>query len=175
MANNQESKEEKEIQPTTLSPKLEWGPWFLWILASVTAGGLVITYIFFEGYDLALGFSASLGGIIGGIVVGFMPWLAQKRQISKVGWWISTLIGTAFIIIALVIVSINYEWLLGIYIGFWIIPSVLGSSIIGLITRWICKRWLNSQARWWEWILGGILILIIGFIMSGFAVLTSMQ
>jgi hypothetical protein len=64
LANNQESKEDEEIQPTTLSPMLEWGPWFLWILASVTAGGLAITYIFFGGYDLALGLSASLGGII---------------------------------------------------------------------------------------------------------------
>ena len=166
--------EQDKSSAVTITPKLEWGLWFLWILASVTAGGLAITYIFFGGYDLAHGVSASLGGIIGGIAVGFMPWHAQKRQISQVVWQRCIFISIALIVIALAIVAITNQWLFGIYISYWFIPSVLGSSIIGLITRGICQLYLISQVSWWRWVLAVISILIIGFVMLLFVAATSM-
>lgn len=162
------------VMSPILSPTLEWGSWFLWILASVTASSLAITYIFFNGYEMAYGVSASIGGIIGGIVVGFMPWLAQKRQISRAVWWVCTLISSTLTVVALAIVYINHQEYFGIY-TFWIITSVLGSTLIALISRGICKRQLISQASWWVWTLAVISILIIGFGIVIFEALNSMQ
>jgi hypothetical protein len=157
-----------------LSPTVEWGSWFLWILASVTAGGLAITYIFFNGYEMTYGLSASIGGIIGGIVVGFMPWLAQKRQTSRAVWWVCTFISSALTVVAFAIVYINHQEYFDIY-TFWIITSVLGSTLIALISRGICKRQLISQASWWVWTSAVISILIIGFGIVFFELLSSMQ
>ena len=174
MAQNQVSKQEEELPSKTLSSMLEWGPWFLWILASVTAGGLAIRYIIFGG-DVGLdGVGASFGGIIGGIVVGWMPWLAQKRQISKIGWRICALVSIALTVIAVVMVFNDPHSYSEMYIGYWVFPSVLGSSLIGTIAREIGQRKLKSQLTWWQWALAGVLIFIIGFAMVGFAALTSL-
>ena len=84
--NQGEQEQKQESGQNQTEAALEYGPCFLWILVSVTAGGLAIVYIVFNGYEMAYGLSASLGGIIGGIFVGFMPWLAQKREISRTTW-----------------------------------------------------------------------------------------
>jgi hypothetical protein len=170
MARNQARNDKEDIRSTSDSPVLELGSWFLWIIASVTAGGLTINLIFFWGDLFSHGISASLGGIIGGIAVGFMPWYAQKRQTSQLVWQRCTFISIGLIFIALASVAISY----GIYsiaIMIWFIPFVLGSSIIGLITRRICQLNLKSQTSWWKWVLATILILVIGFVMIRFGVL----
>ena len=174
MAQNQVSKQNEELPSETLTPMLEWGPWFLWNLASVTAGGLAIRYIFFGGYVGTDGVSASFGGIIGGIIVGWMPWLAQKYQISKIGWRICAAVSITLTVIAVVLVFNDPHSYSEMYIGYWVFPSVLGSSLIGTIAREIGHRNLKSQVTWWQWALAIVLIFIIGFAMVGFAALTSL-
>ena len=174
MAQNQVSKQDEELPSKTLSPMLEWGHWFLWILTSVTAGGLAISYIFFGGH-VGYGVVASFGGVIGGIIVGWMPWFAQKYPVSNIGWWICAIVSMALTVIAVVLVFFMYPHLSAEkYIGYLVFPSVLGSSLIGTIAREIGQRKLKSQATWWQWALAIVLIFIIGFAMISFGALMSL-
>ena len=168
-------------QPEILSPIIEWGPWPLWILVGVTVGNSITIY-----FSLLQGII--LGGAIGGVIVGFMPYFAKQWQISKARWWLWTLVNSTLIVTFLLIcmyylyleaqsAQINLEEY-GIHsttiqsqfesrLVFLFIIIVLGTitgMIVAAITRWVCRRWQNSQASWWVWIVAGTLIVISMFI-----------
>ena len=167
--------QEKETQPTTASSTLEWGPWFLWLLASITAGGLLLNKIFLDRMDIAFGMSTYAASILGAILVGFMPWLARKRQVSKFVWWLCIFISTALFIIALTMINADRPLFFSYYLNYRLAPSIVGAFLLALVTRGIGKRKLSSRTRWWEWVLAGITILIIGYIMFIVVIVTSIQ
>ncbi|MFC1879411.1 hypothetical protein ACFLZW_05815, partial [Chloroflexota bacterium] len=141
---------ENEIQPKQISSTLEWGHWFLWLLASITAGGIAISEVILGcpygncSDDLELTFFSFLGGIIGAIAVGFMPWLAQKRKITIFVWGLCIFISTALIVIALAIIYTDrFSTFYGYQVGRFI-PTAIGSFLIALVTRGICKQRLKS-------------------------------
>ena len=180
MTEDHPSNLEKEIQPEPIALPLEWGHWFLWLLASITAGGIAITDIILgcplgkcgDGLDFL--YCTFLGGIIGAIAVGFMPWLAQKRKISKFVWWLCIFISIALIVIALAIIyTAFYPEFYGYFL--WFTPAVIGSFLIALLSRGICKRKLNSMISLGDWVGTGILILIIVVFMFLFLIASSVQ
>ena len=87
-------------QPEILSP-IERGPWLLAILTGVAVGNLAIYFSFVQ-------IGIILGGAIGGIVAGFMPYLAQKWQISKTGRRLWILINSILIVASLLICIYGY-------------------------------------------------------------------
>ena len=180
MANNQVT---KNPMPTALSPKTEPGHWLLWILASITANTVVGNHAFRISYWLdpilpdrfSFQFDPIVGGIIGGVIagigVGFMPWLAQKYPVSRVGWWAYTLASIVITVIAVVIAYLTiFDYGILPYIIIFVVPFAGVSSIIALATRRIGQRWLESKVQTLEWVLAGILILIIAFAMLSYTV-----
>jgi len=149
------------VQP--LASVNEWAPWPVLILANATAGGVLISMLFSCQSFLITSF---LGGTIGGILVGFMPWLAQRWPISKNGRRIFIIICVALVSVVLAVPSLtgagNYS--VDIFdLAFVSIPAIIASSLVAIVTRVLCQRWLKSKSHWWEWVLAGILILGITF------------
>jgi hypothetical protein len=163
-------------QPEILSP-LEGGPWLLWILTGVTVGSLPI-------YFSLMQIGIILGGATGGIIAGFMPYLAQQWQISKKRWKLWILINS-ILIAASLLIRIYYFYSAaqaalidyaasGIYsrtlqselelrldfLFSYLVLGIITGLLVAAITRWVCRRWKNSQASWRVWTVAGILIVV---------------
>lgn len=165
--------EEKPVHPY---PPLEWGSWFLWVLASITAGGLFINWTIAGGDDLALGFSTSLAGWVGGILIGLMPWWAQKHPITRLHWWILVCISSAITCLALAtIYFFNLPSYSSFYLKSWLLPVLIASTCIAWVSRAIGRRKLHSTVQWWRWLLAVILILLLGVVMFILSIVTILQ
>ena len=138
----------------------EWGYWPLWMIALVSVSSALI--IRFVPYDWELYvLLANLVGIVVGIVVGFMPWLAHQWQVSEYGWWLCTITAFAITIIAiaftnLVPILVSFYWDFDFYISHWIIPVAVEAFIVARMFRRVCEKWLKSEAGWREWTNAGI-------------------
>ena len=175
--------EEQKVttQSEMFSPIIEWGPWPLWILAGVTIGGIAI-------YFSLIHIGIILGGTIGGIIVGFMPYFAKQWQISKARWWLWILVNSTLIVTSLLIctyylyleaqsaqidleasgihsttVYSQFEFRL-VFLFIMIVLGIITGMIVAVITRWVCRRWQTSLASWWVWTVAGILIVVSTFI-----------
>jgi len=98
------SMSEKQTSAEALTPQvemnqviIEWGPWPLWILAGVAVSSIAIS-------SLSISFVALiLGGVIGGVFVGFMPYLANRWRITRVRWWAWIFVNSILIMTSLLI------------------------------------------------------------------------
>lgn len=139
---------------------IAWGPWLLWILTGTAVGST-------SGHFHLLYIQKGIifGGGIGGLIVGFMPYLARQWRISRVGWWVWTIINLTLTVTSISIVIIdNFDlrhfigFLLGVIsYGLVLTLGIITGLAVARVTRWVCRRWLTSSASWWVWIVGGML------------------
>jgi hypothetical protein len=171
-------------QPEILSP-IEDGAWFLSILAGVMVGSLAVYASFIQPYRPFMEIGIILGGAIGGILAGFMPYLTQHWQISKKRWELWILINSILIAASLLIcvyyfylaaqakvlyqaehdmhsVTLQSELKMGLDFLFSnLVVGIITGLPVAAITRWVCQRWQNSQASWKVWTVAGIIIVVI--------------
>jgi hypothetical protein len=175
-------------QAKMLPSIIEWGSSFLLILACVAVGSIAIYF------SLSL-FGLIIGGFIGGIIVGFMPYITQRWRIFRMGWQAAIFANLIIIIgsftlsgyylyqeaitaqtlltangISTTTLDSQVEFRLSSLFIFVGLGSITG-VIVGVITRWVCQRWLKSQASWWVWTLGAVLIIVVLFFNLFLAVL----
>jgi hypothetical protein len=153
-------------------PLLDWGYWPLWIIAFVSASSAVIIRLVPYDWELYV-LLVNLVGIIVGIVVGFMPWLAHAWRSSEVGWWICTITALIVTIIAIAFTNLlpslnSFYWDFGLYISRWIISVAIESLVVAFMIRRVCKQWLKSEAGWREWTWAGVKIFGIFILMFVF-------
>ena len=149
----------QELPNESSSLNIQWSPWPLLAFAGAPIGGLVFSMLFCINLPPL---SIALGGVIGGVLAGFTPWLSQTWRISKGG---SQALSAGLIvsILGMVVYSLQFGgWSIFVLILF-LPPTVIVPSVVALITRVLCRRWLKSQSHWWEWVLAGILILGLAF------------
>jgi hypothetical protein len=169
MRNNKASNRIEETPHEMPLPTIEWGFWPLWVLASVTAGLPSIVNIGYSKWLVGI-VRTNLVFIFVGILIGFMPWLAQKWQISKFGWWICNFTALGITVWALVFIERPRYIFLG-YIILWVLPLVIASSIVALITRRVCQRWLNSDTNWWKLAVAGIEVILVFIVILFFCMI----
>ena len=143
--------------------------WPLGVLVSVITGGWVINVLaglLLNSSELKpldhpafIGLGPFLGGVIGGIVIGLIPWLAQKLPIRRLDWR-----GWAIIHIALIATGL-WLWLrmsADDYLEALMVasPGLIACLLVTAITRWVYNRWLASRDAWWVWVLAVILIIV---------------
>lgn len=147
---------------------IRWERWLLWIFASATGGGLVITYVLLPNmhlYSFPLG--AALGGAIGGSLAGLMPRIVQR-------WWVSAGVTVVAILIAAVSFFRDYPQLIFLYLFLWVTPGVVIGIAVGLIMRWARQR-SQTSADWWVWPLAGILAVLVTSVCSFLTMGTAAQ
>ena len=136
----------------------ELGYWLLWLFAGAAlgigtdkGGGFVITTI--------------IGAVTGGIVAGFMPWLARKWNTSRLGWW-----AWNGFLIALIVISLYVKFPFSelrfdpSFPNFHLsiaVESILVALIVAAVSRWLCQRWIRHMAYWWMWVTGVIVVSIL--------------
>lgn len=164
-------------QPEILSP-IEDEAWFLWLLTGVTVGSLAVYASFMQ-------IGIILGGAIGGIIAGFMPYLVQHWQISKKRWELWILINSILIAASLLICAYHFYLAAQAEVLYWaklgltsrtlqfelgmslnvlfsnLVVGIIRGLFVTAITRWACQRWKNSQASWKVWAVAGIIIVVI--------------
>jgi len=151
---------------------IEWGVSPLLIFASALGVGGFTVF----GTDIPiilLGTFSILLGALGGCIVGFLPYIARRWQISRAGWW-----AWMFVISALIVIDFILIWhflntgfvgcdtcplvsgipVLGIYImGVSVTFGAIMSMVVALITRGVYRHR-------WTWTVAGILIIVSMFI-----------
>jgi len=107
-----------------------------------------------------------IGPGIGGVVVGFMPWLSRKWNVSRSGWWvwncvliISIALGSIALVVSYPAAFQQETRFIGVMV-IWAIEGGLASLIVARIARWVCNRWLEHRAHWWIWVGGAVLCLV---------------
>ena len=151
---------------------IEWGFSPLLIFASALGvGGFTIL-----GTDIpliSLGTSSILLGALGGCIVGFLPYIARRWQISRAGWWAWTFVVSALIVVESILIwhylksgsvgcdtcpLVNGIAILDIYItGVSVTLGAIVSMVVAFITR-------GAYRHWWTWTVAGILIMVSMFI-----------
>jgi hypothetical protein len=159
---NEKQTEVKKViaQPEMLPAIIKWGLWPLWIFASMTVCGTAGSLLFKFG-DLPtdiIRIMIVLGGFIGGIAVGLMPYLAQRWKISQPRWWIWALINSGLTVIGGLIVFTSFN-----FIQVWIpVGTITGTGmVVALITRWVYRYWQTSRAGWSIWIFSILAVIVI--------------
>jgi len=152
------------VQTKMLPALIEWGVGFSFILACVTVGGVTF---YFSLHFIGL----RIGGVIGGFIIGFMPYLTQQIRIPRIRWQ-AILFTNLTVILVFFVISAYYfyqeavtaqifaeanghysmtvysRFASGIRILFLtsILYSVIG-AIIGVTTRWVYRRWLRLKLK----------------------------
>ena len=134
-------------QPEMLPAIINWALWPLWIFASMTVCGTAGSLLFqFRNLPTdIIRIMIVLGGFIGGIAVGLMPYLSQRWKISRTRWWIWALINSGLTAIGGSIVFTSFN-----LIQFWIpIATITGTGmVVALITRRVIYISQRSRAGW---------------------------
>jgi len=152
-----------------------WVLWPLWIVSIVGGGSLVSGILLLRLIGPAsIPMGAVLGGVLGGSVIGFLPWLNQYWR----GWRTGL---RAFVLVASPLVPLAV-WLVGAIVvnagyilTFWILPGVLSALAISAVTRWTCRRWQDHQAQRWVWMLAGMLFVLITCVFCLIGAVTAAQ
>jgi hypothetical protein len=177
LALHTQNNEEVKKQDKT-STENEGGFSLLLILACVAIGSIAIYS------SLTIGKGVIVGGIIGGTIVGIMPYITQRFRIFRINSQAAITANLTIIIVSFLLsgyylyqeamtahissaeygisttVSIQFVSRLSflfILIGLGSITGV----IVSVTTRWVCQRWLRSQASWWVWTIAAILLIVV--------------
>lgn len=152
------------VQTKMLPALIEWGVGFSFILACVTVGSVTF---YFSLHFIGL----QIGGVVGGIIIGFMPYLTQQIRIPRIRWQAILFTNLTVILVFFVIsayyfyqeavtaqifAEANGHYSMTVYSRFasglriLFLTSVLYSvtgAIIGVTTRWVYRRWLRLKLK----------------------------
>jgi hypothetical protein len=146
---------------------------FSLILACITSGSITLFFsLDFIGMEI--------GGFIGGIIVGFVSSISQYANILRTQWRKITSVNLTIAAIFLIIsafylfqdaisgdTSSEVTWRHSISIIRLLFLLVIWYSffgvVVGVLSKWICKKWLKSEAKFFSLTILFILLLF-GFI-----------
>jgi hypothetical protein len=184
---------QRNPQPHALTVNNSLILWEKWVLANTIAAIIGLSIIAainpqgsIVGNSLLGNFNMDgfllLAGVLGGVILGFVQWLALRRYIQNPIWWvlattIGVLLGWVIILVVSIVMAFAYAYGMNemnptmLYKGVAYVGAVVG-AVLGFAQWLVLKVYVRcdiSQAAWWmvanalAWSLG----LLIAFVGTG--------
>ncbi|MFH7025003.1 MAG: hypothetical protein ACHBN1_06290 [Heteroscytonema crispum UTEX LB 1556] len=182
---------QRNPQPATVHNSLIlWEKWVLAntiaailglnIIAVINPGGSILGNSFLGNLNMD-GFLL-LAGVLGGVILGFAQWLALRRYIHNLIWWVlattvGVLLGWLILLVVSIVMAFAYAYGMNemnpatLFKGVAYLGGVVG-AVLGFAQWLVLKAYVRcdiSQAAWWmvanalAWSLG----LLIAFVGTG--------